>query len=91
MKIENLKQLKELIHLCQKTGVKEISVDGITMSIGDAPVKQRKSSIKTKTIYGPSGAVDVPLSELPDVIDTPDTLTDEQLLFYSADATPGEQ
>lgn len=92
MKIENLKQLKELIQLCQKSGVKTIEIDGIVMSLGDAPVKERKAkSTKTRTIYGPAGAVEIPVEALPDVIDTPDALTDEQLLFYSSDATPGEQ
>lgn len=84
MKIESLKQLKELISMCQKLGVTDIQIDGISISLGATLAKQRKAKRTTRTIYGPSGAVDVPVDALPDDIATPDTLTDEQLLMWSA-------
>lgn len=86
MKIENLKDLQKLIQLCQKLGVKSLNIGEVSLSLGDIPVKQAKTpKVATRRIYGPSGAVDVPTDLLPaEQIDTPDSLSDEELLYYSA-------
>lgn len=83
MKIDNIKDLKKVIQLCRETGVDIIKCDGIELVLGSAPakaVKQRNSSVETfSSIVGP----DTP-------IETPDELTPEQLMFYSASDQPGE-
>lgn len=85
MKIENFKQFKELVQLCQKLGVKTITVDGISLTLGDLPKKETKTpKVKTKLIDGPAGVIEVPVDALPDDIATPDSLSEEQMLFYSA-------
>lgn len=37
MKIDSLKELNALLTLCHKQGVRSITIDGITMAIGDVP------------------------------------------------------
>lgn len=84
MKIENIKQLQALIKLCRTTGVEAIEVDGIKMNLGAAPTviyKQHKTSTKSaeeiiETI-APGGITE-------EVKIPTNGLTEEQLLFYSA-------
>lgn len=40
MKIENLKELHALVKLCRKAGINAIEVDGVKLSLGDAPAPQ---------------------------------------------------
>lgn len=35
----NLKELDKVIALCRKRGVQEITIEGITIKLGDAPMK----------------------------------------------------
>lgn len=75
MKISSFLELKKLIQLCQNTGVDEITLDGITIKLGMAPVRPERK--QTKSAIAPGGITDdttVPFAEL----------TPEQLLFYSA-------
>lgn len=94
MKIEKLSDLKALITLCRKTGVKDIIVDGISFSLSDLPrrsVQIREAKRDTRKVLGPSGLIDVPTELLPpEVIETPDELTAEQMLFYSAGDPQGD-
>lgn len=44
MKITDLRQLKELIQLCRKMGVASIEVDGIKLSLDEAPSKPTRKA-----------------------------------------------
>lgn len=79
MKIENLKELQQLIQLCRKTGVESIKVDNIELHLGVQPtIRKRQTVARPSTSqYAPGGITE-------DVRITTDGLTDEQLLFYSA-------
>lgn len=69
MKIENLEQLKELVHVCRKSGVQAIEVDGIKLSLTQPPKRTRNKNVVTNESSS---------------IDTPDALSEEDLLFWSA-------
>jgi hypothetical protein len=47
MKLESIKDLKALIALCRKSGIKNIEVDGVKLELGDPAVKVGKSHIPT--------------------------------------------
>lgn len=86
MKIESLKQLQQLIALCQKTGVHSIKVDGIELELGDAPaVTSNKvravTSSNEPSVFDP-GSILVPAS-ISEQVET-EELTEEQMLFYSS-------
>lgn len=42
MKIDNLTDLKTLIKMCHKEGIKSIEVDGVKLLLGDVPVSPRR-------------------------------------------------
>lgn len=44
MKIENLKDLSQIIDLCRKKGIKAITIDGVQIELGETPPKR----IRTK-------------------------------------------
>ncbi len=78
MELKSLKELDKLMLLCRKRGVKAIKIDNIEFTIEiDEPVHSHIASALPE-IYTPGG-----ISESTK-IETPDILTDEQLLFYSA-------
>ena len=80
MTIKDLKDLKQIIDLCRKTGVQSIKVDNIEMHLGPEPIKYAKTTQKrTKTT-----ADFIPGVITEDTQITTDELTAEQLLFYSA-------
>lgn len=66
MKIDSLKDLEAMLKVCRKHGVTIISVDGLQLTLGDAPQAKSKDA-------GSDG------------VETPDTLTDEELMFWSSD------
>lgn len=57
MKIESIKDLDAVISLCRKRGVLSIEIDGVKLSLGDAPEKKLKSEptpeIKSEDQYTP--------------------------------------
>jgi len=91
VQIESLKDLEKLIKLMRKTGVDRIEIDGIKLELGTLP-ETGKYSPKTGE-KAPIGVIDES-TQLPYVIQTPDALTDEQLLMWSAtggqELGPGE-
>lgn len=91
MKIENLKDLKKLIDLCQKNGVEAIEVDGVKMNL--RPVHKPAATRKSRKVVERPMTTDG-TEDLSDVIET-DELTPEQMLFWSAGQAPegptGEQ
>jgi hypothetical protein len=86
MKIESLRQLSQLIALCRRQGVNIIKVDNIELVLEGTPqvAKASKSSVEAASTptYAPGGITEETR------IQTPTELTEEQLLFYSAN---GEQ
>lgn len=85
MKIESLKDLKKLIALCRSTGVEAIEVEGLKMNLGPTPmiVKQVKNNKVQEN------QVDNTITE--DMKIPTDGLTEEQLLYYSAQGHTNEQ
>ncbi len=81
MTITSLKDLEKLVKLCRKVGIDAIKVDGIEFSLTSAPTSAIRSAKKQVNIdpnsFTQSGLADAR-------IETPDELTDEQMLFYSA-------
>jgi hypothetical protein len=69
MKINTLKELVEVIKVCKKHGIRDITIDGIHMLVDNYEPKQNLKTEQTK-----------PSSN----IETPDQLTDEDILFYSS-------
>jgi hypothetical protein len=91
MKIESHKQLESLIKMCMKNGVKSIQVDGISIELGDQPIKPKKY----KQVAEPQDLLQSPTLEeeiqipqmqyIQDDIKTPDELTEEQAMFWSSE------
>lgn len=86
MKIESLKQLQQLIALCQKTGVQSIKVDGIELELGNIPAvtsskPKSLTSSNEPSMFDP-GTIMVPASIQDDVEVT--QLDEEQMLFWSS-------
>lgn len=44
MKIDTIKDLESLVAMCRRKGVRTISVDGVTIELGDAPAPKRSKS-----------------------------------------------
>lgn len=85
MKIENLKQLQQLIAVMRKSGVGSIKVDGIELELGSAPaVAERKPKMAAPStepsVFDP-GAILVPVS-IKDSVEV-EQLTEEQMLMWS--------
>lgn len=91
MTINSLKDLKKLIQLCRQTGVEAIEIDGVKLNLGPTPViyktTRAKDNAPTKTpeqVFTPGG--------ITEEIQIPtDGLTEEQLLFYSAQGHSEQQ
>lgn len=87
MNIKDLKDLKKLIATCRSLGVDAIEIDGIKMSIqlNYAPLKSNRTVAKAaKTTQNQSlapGGITEDTS-----IQMPDELTQDQMLFWSANA-----
>lgn len=96
MKISTLKDLQKLLKVCQENGVDAIKVPGehgqIEMSIRPQtkPTKTRRIPAEVFSQPTPDEEVKIPAfqptPEAPD-IETPDELTDDQLLNWSSGAT----
>ncbi len=83
MTISDLKDLKKLIQLCRHQGVDRITVDGITLELGSAPIKETQS---TRNATPNPGIVTEDTS-----IETFDSLSEEQKLFWSSAPGPDNQ
>lgn len=77
MVIKDIKDLKQIIDLCRKTGVESIKIDNVELHLGPPPVKYTTNTQKT-TSHAPPGVI------TEDTQITTDELTEEQLMFYSA-------
>jgi len=76
MEIKSLKELDKLMLLCRKRGVLTIKVDNIEFRLDDQPIQAKPTQPMATTVY--QGITE------DTKIDTPDSLTEEQLMFYSA-------
>ena len=80
MKIDSLKELKQVIELCRKSGVDLIKIDNIELVLGnkfDAAKKPRAAALSAP-VFTPGGIdenLKIPVPEL----------TEEQLMFGSSD------
>jgi actin-like ATPase involved in cell morphogenesis len=85
--INSLKELDKLMLLCKKRGIKAIKIDNIEFAIEDmvssiAPKASNKLPYTAPDLI--TGSFDPGTISVNDKIDMPDELTQEQLLFYSA-------
>jgi len=90
VKIDSIKQLKQIIALCRSAGVSDVKIDGIEMHLGPLPVKRSNKAATAFSAF-PEAQVPVPAYNGPeqpgfDKIDMPDDLSDEQKLFWSAES-----
>lgn len=85
MEIKNLKELQKLIQLCRKQGVDKLKLGETEIWLGAVPYKHTKdTSVDTyKSAFDPGQLV--PMDEK---IATQE-LTEEELLYYSADSGAG--
>lgn len=85
MQVSTLKELEQLLKLCRRMGVETMTVNDMTFKLGDEPVKPVSASKKAQQMP----EVNVPFQGLPNTIEAKnekilnDTLSEEQLLFYS--------
>lgn len=89
MKVNDIKHLEQIIKMCRKNGVDIIKLDGVEFHLGSEPIKrpsvtkQLKSNIPQFASNG--------ITEDTQILGS-DGLTEEQLLFYSAqDPTEPQQ
>ncbi len=57
-----------MLKVCRKHGVKGVSVDTVHIELGDAPIKARASKAEKSN----------------DAIETPDAMSDDDILFWSS-------
>ncbi len=83
-----MKDLKVLIALCRKTGVESIKVGDVELHLAPpaAPIRRTRRSITKPMTTTTDGTQDVD-----DVIDMPDELTQEQMLFFSVTPPEGRE
>lgn len=83
MTINSLKELDKLMLLCKKRGIEKIKIDNIEFTI-DATTEPKEYiaplAATLPGVFDPTQGIRV---DAPD-IRTPDQLTEEQLLYYSA-------
>lgn len=90
MKIENIKQLQQLLKLARKEGVESMRVDGIEFFLGHLPQPTAKKTAKPDNFANlnlpPEADLQIPQYTPPSVHDQIDTdeLSDEQILMWSA-------
>jgi hypothetical protein len=88
MKIDTLKDLEKVISLCRKLGVESIKIDNVEFHLGQLPAKAKK--VKSLIVDTFSEA-DIKVPQYTPVTNATeadrivtDELTEEQLMFYSA-------
>lgn len=79
--IDSLKDLEKLVKVMRKTGISKIKIEGIELELSSIAVpatKQPKLAVGEEHTFVPGG-IDADTK-----IDTPDELTEEQLLNWSS-------
>lgn len=85
MTIQSIKELDKLMQLCRKRGVRSIKIDNIEFYIeteSEAPTKAMTEL--APDVFDP-GTIPPPTK-----IDTPDELSEEQLLMWSSAPSQGQ-
>jgi len=96
MTINTISELEKLIKLCKKHSLRAIKVDNIEFAIENIQSKPQiedvfpEAQIKIPAYNGIKLDPSAPISE-PEEVKTPDALTEEQLLYYSAKEEPGAE
>ena len=94
MTISNQKDLAKLIKLCRSLGVESIKVDNVEFHLGAVPTKSVSKRI-TKALVNDTfddlGFTDPGQVPQMESIETPDELTPEQLLMWSAGGSAQDQ
>lgn len=82
----SLKELEKLLKLCRKQGVESLRYNDIELHLGPMPTSpaKRQRKVTQQPIPGAEAF------SMPD-IDTPDELTEEQMLMWSAGGQPNQQ
>ena len=84
MQIDSLKELQKLIKACRSLGVEKIEIDGIKLELGALPISKKSAKVVEPVedfeLNGIGASTPIPR---PEIIPT-DELTEDQLLFYSA-------
>ena len=81
MVISNIKELKQLILMCQKLNVKHIKINDIELELGEAP-QRLKPAVSPSSFISTSG--DALANGITEDTKIPtDGLTPEQLLYWS--------
>lgn len=87
MTINSLKELDKLMLLCKKRGIKAIKIDNIEFAIEEVVLSTATKSTSKMPFVAPdliTGSFDPGTISVNDKIDMPDELTQEQLMFFSA-------
>ncbi len=94
MKVNNLKELQKVITFCRKQGVVAIKIDGIELQLGSMPKKANKpvdfsqdfpeANIKVPTYNNLHSGNSAEEFFEQEAVETPDELSEEQLLYYSS-------
>lgn len=75
MDLPDIKQLKKIIALCQKTKVQSIEINGFKIVLSDQALEDTTKVSKTKS------------NEAPGIPESFDELTEEEKIFWSSDPT----
>jgi len=81
--IKDIKDLAKVISLCRKTGVAFLKLGDLELQLGNSPIKPSKflSEIPEANLKIPKPNL---IDQGPDIIETPNALSEEDQLFYSA-------
>jgi len=94
MKIENLKELQQLIALLRKMGVDSVKMDGVELHLGPPPYKTPKNTARP-IIDDPMASVSVPTPNIQDPISAAKAHAAQQLKhlqdYIETDAPTEEQ
>lgn len=75
-----LKELDKVIALCRKRGVSEITIEGVTVKLGDAPMKNTPG--KTPNLGSFEAAITHDIET--------NSLSEEEMLFWSSQPHAGD-
>lgn len=90
MKIDTIKDLEKIVKLCRKAGVDIIKIGDIEIVLDKSfKTSPRRTKAVKQDIQGVPlpGGIDEATQIFSSDIETPDELTEEQLLFGSSDPT----
>lgn len=81
----DLKEIEALIKLCRKQGVTDFSCEGVSLKLGEEPVKKKAQIVQEQSLLDDSEIPD-PYADFPEII-----LNEEQLTYYANGGKVGEE